>query len=58
MYETRFEVWPKQGDIFLVAGAFWIYPYFDVIRTYRKKGMRFGVFIHDTRTTTLAGAEP
>lgn len=47
VYETRFEVWPKQGDIFLVAGAFWIYPHYDVIRAYRKKGMRFGVFIHD-----------
>jgi glycosyltransferase involved in cell wall biosynthesis len=47
VYETRSEVWPNPGDIFLVAGAFWIYPHYDVIRTYRKKGMRFGVFIHD-----------
>src|SRR6185437_3898658 len=47
VYASRAEVRPKKGDIFAVAGAFWIYPHYDVIRKLRQSGMRFCVFIHD-----------
>lgn len=47
VYETRVQVWPKASDVFVVAGAFWIYYHYDVIRPFRKIGMRFGVFVHD-----------
>ena len=47
VFDARFEVWPTQDDIFVVAGAFWIYPHYDIMRKLREKGMRFCVFVHD-----------
>ncbi|EHH67347.1 glycosyltransferase [Gluconobacter morbifer] len=47
VHQSKREVWPQKGDIFSVAGAFWIYPNYDIIRELRENGMRFCVFIHD-----------
>lgn len=45
--DSRVQVFPKKNDIFMVAGAFWIYPHYDNIMHLRHIGMRFGLFIHD-----------
>ena len=47
IYASRYEVTPSANDVMVVAGAFWIYPHYDVIARLRLRGMRFGVFIHD-----------
>lgn len=47
VYDGRRQVFPKKDDIFVIAGAFWIYPHYDVIMHLRTIGMRFGLFIHD-----------
>jgi glycosyltransferase involved in cell wall biosynthesis len=47
IYASRYLVTPSGQDIMMVAGAFWIYPNYDVISRLRQTGMRFGVFIHD-----------
>lgn len=47
LWSSRREVNPTRQDIFLVAGAFWIYPHYDAIARLRQNGMRFGLFVHD-----------
>lgn len=45
--DDRVQVLPRHNDVFMVAGAFWIYPHYDNIMHLRHIGMRFGLFIHD-----------
>jgi glycosyltransferase involved in cell wall biosynthesis len=47
VYATRRIVEPQAGDDFAIAGAFWIYASYDVIRNLRANGVRFTLFIHD-----------
>ncbi|MFT8643606.1 glycosyltransferase [Gluconacetobacter sp.] len=47
VYDGREEVRPSKGDILVMAGAFWICSDYDLVLHFRKKGMRFGLFIHD-----------
>src|SRR4051812_9136018 len=47
VYESRFEVFPRKGDLFVIAGAFWIYPHYDLIMRLRARGVVFGLFVHD-----------
>lgn len=47
VYASRALVRPKKGDIFTIAGAFWIYDHYDLIQTLRENGVKFIIFIHD-----------
>ncbi|RKP47732.1 glycosyltransferase family 4 protein [Pararobbsia silviterrae] len=47
VYTSRYKVVPTARDAVVIAGAFWIYPHYDVIARLRKNGVRFGVFVHD-----------
>ena len=47
VYASRKLVEPKGGDTFVIAGAFWIYPHYDMVRRFREDGVKFVVFIHD-----------
>jgi len=47
VFASRKLVEPKKGDIFAVAGAFWIYAHFDMLRRLRESGVAFVLFIHD-----------
>jgi glycosyltransferase involved in cell wall biosynthesis len=47
VYATQRIVEPQSGDDFVMAGAFWIYPTYDAIKTMRANGVRFTLFIHD-----------
>jgi len=47
VYADRVQAFPEKDDVFVVAGAFWIYPHYDCIMHLRQTGMRFGLFIHD-----------
>jgi glycosyltransferase involved in cell wall biosynthesis len=47
VYNSRHPVHPKSGDVFVIAGAFWIYVHYDLINNMRRRGVYFGVFIHD-----------
>lgn len=47
VYNSRSVVYPGTGDIFVIAGAFWIYPHYDLIAELRARGVGFGLFIHD-----------
>ncbi len=47
VYASRKLVEPKSGDTFAIAGAFWIYAHFDMVRQMRDRGVKFVVFIHD-----------
>ncbi|WP_019832300.1 glycosyltransferase family 4 protein [Sphingomonas sp. PR090111-T3T-6A] len=50
---------PAAGDIFLVVGAFWIFPDYDLLKTLRDRGVAVTVFIHDIIPVSHAGyAEP
>lgn len=40
-------VTPVAGDIFIIAGAFWIVSRYDRVAELRRQGMKFGLFIHD-----------
>lgn len=43
----RSVVHPSAGDIFMIAGAFWIVSRYDRVAELRRHGMKFGLFIHD-----------
>ncbi|MHC1478974.1 glycosyltransferase [Frateuria aurantia] len=47
VYASRVEITPAKDDIFVIAGAFWIFDHYDVIIDLRRNGMRFGLFVHD-----------
>ena len=47
IYSSRKIVFPKNGDFFTIAGAFWIYPHYDMIRDLKVHGIVFVIFIHD-----------
>ena len=47
VYDSRVLVTPKRGDIFTIAGAFWIYQHYDMIQRLREDGVKFVIFIHD-----------
>ena len=38
---------PEPGDMIVIAGAFWVFPGYDLISRLHARGVRFGVFIHD-----------
>lgn len=38
---------PEPGDMIVIAGAFWVFPGYDLIARLRAQGVQFGVFIHD-----------
>lgn len=44
---SRSKISPEKDDVLIVAGAFWIYPHYDTIMYLRRKGLRFGLFLHD-----------
>lgn len=35
------------GDIFVMAGAFWVYDDYDFLKRLREKGLKISLFIHD-----------
>lgn len=45
--KQRSVVHPAAGDIFMIAGAFWIVSRYDRVAELRRHGMKFGLFIHD-----------
>ncbi len=47
VFASRKLVEPKKGDIFAIAGAFWIYAHFDMLRRLRESGVAFVLFVHD-----------
>lgn len=47
IFASRREVMPVRGDFFVIAGAFWIYVHYDMIAQLRRRGVLFGLFIHD-----------
>ncbi len=47
VYKSRRLVHPQSGDLFVIAGAFWIYAHYDLINEIRRRGVYFGIFIHD-----------
>jgi glycosyltransferase involved in cell wall biosynthesis len=47
VYASRVLVRPTRGDIFTIAGAFWIYPHYDMVQRLRESGVKFVIFIHD-----------
>jgi len=55
IYDSRQHVELRAGDVFVMAGAFWIYrempgypgANYDVIAALRARGVHFGLFIHD-----------
>ena len=47
VYDSRTEVSPRRGDLFVIAGAFWIYAHYELIKLLRAKGVIFGLFVHD-----------
>ena len=44
---TRSEANPGTGDTFFIVGAFWIVTRYDWVAVLRRKGVKFGLFIHD-----------
>ena len=38
---------PCAGDVFVIAGAFWVVSRYDKVAELRRRGMRFGLFVHD-----------
>ncbi len=44
---SRTPVEPKRGDIFAIAGAFWVFTHFDMLRRLRENGVAFVLFVHD-----------
>ncbi len=47
VYDSRFEVYPRRRDLFVIAGAFWIYAHYELIKNLRANGVIFGLFVHD-----------
>ena len=47
IYASRETVTPRKGDVFVMAGAFWICQHYDMIVGLRSSGVKFGLFIHD-----------
>jgi glycosyltransferase involved in cell wall biosynthesis len=47
VYASREIANPAAGDIFLMAGAFWICQHYDMMIKFRSFGVKFGLFIHD-----------
>ena len=47
VFASRIEVYPRRGDLFVIAGAFWIYAHYDLIKYLRHNGVVFGLFVHD-----------
>ncbi len=47
IYNSRKLIEPTSGDCFVIAGAFWIYPHYDLIKNLRQRGVTFCLFIHD-----------
>ncbi|KON62949.1 4-alpha-N-acetylgalactosaminyltransferase [Komagataeibacter europaeus] len=48
--KVRKSISPAQvssGDIFVMAGAFWVYDDYDFLKTLREKGLKIALFIHD-----------
>ena len=47
VYNSRRLVQVQSGDVFVIAGAFWIYAHYDLINEIRRPAAYFGIFIHD-----------
>lgn len=43
----RAPVTPMRDDVFIIAGAFWIISRYDKVAELRRRGMKFGLFLHD-----------
>ena len=44
---SKRRVWPRDGDTFVIAGAFWIYQRYDLLNTLRLSGVSVVVYVHD-----------
>jgi glycosyltransferase involved in cell wall biosynthesis len=44
---SRAPVEPERGDIFAIAGAFWVFTHYDMLRRLRDNGVAFVLFVHD-----------
>ncbi|WP_133250322.1 glycosyltransferase family 4 protein [Novacetimonas pomaceti] len=40
-------VTPSAGDIFVMAGAFWVYDDYDFLKRLRENGLKIALFVHD-----------
>ena len=58
IHASRRPVEPQAGDIFLVVGAFWIFPSYDLLKTLRDRGVAVSVFVHDIIPISHSYAEP
>lgn len=47
VYESRTMVVPMLGDVFTIAGAFWIYDDYDLLHRLKRRGVAVVTFIHD-----------
>jgi glycosyltransferase involved in cell wall biosynthesis len=47
IFTSRELVSPEAGDMVVIAGAFWVFPGYDLIGRLRTQGVKFAVFIHD-----------
>ena len=47
VYQSRVEIVFKPGDIFFIAGAFWIIDVYDLFISMRKENVKIVLFIHD-----------
>ncbi len=47
VYSSRELVFPAADDVFVIAGAFWIYSDYDILMAMRRRGVRVVAFIHD-----------
>lgn len=47
VYDSRIEVFPKESDVFFLAGAFWIIDNYDIFIDMRIRGVSIIIFIHD-----------
>jgi ADP-heptose:LPS heptosyltransferase/glycosyltransferase involved in cell wall biosynthesis len=47
IFESRSIVLHRVGDVFIIAGAFWTYKFYDIVVNLRSRGVRFGIFVHD-----------
>lgn len=46
-YDSRIQVEPRRGDLFVMAGAFWIYRHHDILLEMRHRGVGIALFVHD-----------
>lgn len=47
VYASRRLIMPLRGDLFTIAGAFWIYDDYDLLLQMKRRGVAVVAFIHD-----------